>query len=111
MSERVPRSVRAPASHVYIDEHLIDGAKLDAALKEYRAAAEVPDDDVYPYALYKAAWCRFNQSAFTDAMKLFKRVADISEKSHDVNKAQLPREARRDYVLAYARNGKPEAAK
>src|SRR5207248_2615915 len=75
------------------------------------AAAKDPRDDVYPYALYKAAWCRFNQSAFTDAMKLFKRVADISEKSGDVNKVQLAREARRDYVLAYARIGKPESAK
>src|SRR3989440_6370578 len=111
LTRRFPRSIWAPASHVFIGEHLFDAARLDGALKEYRAAAEVPDDDVYPYALYKAAWCRFNQSAFTDAMKLFKRVADISEKSGDLNKVQLAREARRDYVLAYARIGKPESAK
>src|SRR5438445_669741 len=111
LTRRFPRSPWAPASHVFIGEHLFDAAKLDGALKEYRAAAEVPDDDVYPYALYKAAWCRFNQSALTDAMKLFKRVVDISEKSGDVNKVQLAREARRDYVLAYARIGKPESAK
>src|SRR6266436_864474 len=86
-------------------------ARLDEALKEYRAAAEVPTDDVYPYALYKAAWCRFNQNAFGDAMKLFKRVVEVSEKSGDVNTVQLAREARRDYVLAYARIGKPESAK
>src|SRR5437763_1722852 len=111
LTKRFPRSVWAPASHVFIGEHLFDAAKLDAALKEYRAAAEVPEDEVYPYALYKAAWCRFNQSAFTDAMKLFKRVVDISTRSGDVNKVQLAREARRDYVLAYARIGKPESAK
>jgi tetratricopeptide (TPR) repeat protein len=111
LTRRFPRSVWAPASHVFIGEHLFDAAKLDAALKEYRAAAETPDDEVYPYALYKAAWCRFNQSAFTDAMKLFKRVVDISEKSGEVNKVQLAREARRDYVMAYARIGKPESAK
>ena len=111
LTRKFPRSVWAPASHVFIGEHLFDAAKLDAALKEYRAAAQVPGDEVYPYALYKAAWCRFNQSAFTDAMKLFKRVVDISEKSGDVNKVQLAREARRDFVLAYARIGKPESAK
>jgi len=49
-------------------QHLFDRAKLDEALKEYRAAAEVPSDEGYPYALYKAAWFRFNQSAFAHAM-------------------------------------------
>jgi cellulose synthase operon protein C len=111
LTRRFPRSAWAPASHVFVGEHLFDAAKLDEALREYRAAAEVPTDEVYPYALYKAAWCRFNQNAFVDAMKLFKRVVDVSEKSGWVNTVQLAREARRDYVLAYARLGKPEAAK
>src|SRR5437764_2230079 len=106
-----PHSVWAPASHVFIGEHLFDQAKLDAALKEYRAAAQAPSDEVYPYALYKAGWCRFNQNAFADAMKLFKRVVDVSVKSGDVNTVQLAREARRDYVLAWARAGRPEAAR
>ena len=44
-------------------------------------------------------------------MKLFKRVVEVSEKSGEVNTVQLAREARRDYVLAYARIGKPESAK
>ena len=111
LTKRFPRSAWAPASHVFLGEHLFDAAKLDEALREYRAAAEVPTDEVYPYALYKAAWCRFNQNAFPDAMKLFKRVVEVSEKSGWVNTVQLAREARRDYVLAYARIGKPEAAK
>jgi len=111
LTKRFPRSAWAPASHVFVGEHLFDAAKLDEALREYRAAAEAPTDEVYPYALYKAAWCRFNQNAFPDAMKLFKRVVEVSEKSGWVNTVQLAREARRDYVLAYARIGKPEAAK
>ncbi|HZR09184.1 MAG TPA: tetratricopeptide repeat protein, partial [Myxococcales bacterium] len=111
LTRRFPRSAWAPAAHVFVGEHLFEAAKLAEALQEYRAAAEVPEDDVYPYALYKAAWCRFNQSAFTDAMKLFRRVVEVSEKSGDVNKVQLAREARRDYVLTYARVGKPEAAR
>jgi TolA-binding protein/Flp pilus assembly protein TadD len=109
--QRYPRSAWAPASHVFIGEALFEKAKLDEALREYRAAAEVPGDEVYPYALYKAAWCRFNQAAFVDAMKLLKRVVEVSAKAGDVNKVQLAREARRDYVIAYARIGKPEAAR
>lgn len=107
---RFPRSKWAPASHVFIGEHLFEVARLDEALKEYRAAAEVPSDEVYPYAIYKAAWCRFNQSAFGDAMKLLKRTAEVSTGKGDLNKLQLAREARRDYVLAYGRIGAPEGA-
>ena len=116
---RFPRSQWAPASHVFIGEHLFEEAKLGEALKEYRAAAEVPSDEVYPYAIYKAAWCRFNQSAFGDAMKLLKRVNEISAGTEqgsaggaagNVNTVQLAREARRDYVLAYGRVGAPEGA-
>ena len=76
---RFPKSQWAPASHVFIGEHLFEAAKLDEALAEYRAAAEVTTDEVYPYALYKAAWCRFNQSGFADAMKLLKQVVDVSD--------------------------------
>ncbi len=110
LTRRFPRSQWAPASHVFIGEHLFDAAKLDEALREYRAAAEVPSDEVYPYAIYKAAWCRFNQSAFGDAMKLLKRVVEVSIKAGDVNTVQLAREARRDYALAYGRIGAPEGA-
>ena len=110
LTRRFPRSQWAPASHVFIGEHLFDAAKLDEALAEYRAAAEVPSDEVYPYALYKAAWCRFNQGAFGDAMKLLKRVVGVSSKADDANTVQLGREARRDYVLAYGRVGTPERA-
>ncbi len=110
LTRRFPHSAWAPASHVFVGEHLFDAAKLEAALEEYRAAAEVTTDEVYPYALYKAAWCRFNQSAFVDAMKLLKKVVDVSAGAGDVNTVQLAREARRDYVLAYGRIGRPEAA-
>jgi TolA-binding protein/Flp pilus assembly protein TadD len=109
--KRFPRSAYAPASHVFIGEHLFDAARLDDALAEYRAAAAVPSDDVYPYALYKAAWCRFNQNRFDDAMKLLRRVSEISEKKGNSNSVQLAREARRDYVLSYARTSKPEEAR
>src|SRR5207244_3985347 len=110
LTRKFPKSIWAPASHVFIGEHLFDEAKLAEALKEYRAAAEVTTDEVYPYALYKAAWCRFNQGGFDDAMKLLKQVVEVSAKAGDVNTVQLGREARRDYVLAYGRIGKPETA-
>jgi len=119
LTKRFPRSQWAPASHVFIGEHLFDKSKLAEALAEYQAAAEVETDDVYPYALYKAAWCRFNQGAFHDAMDLLQKVVAVSlggnsanpvEKG-EANKVQLAREARRDFVVVYGRVGKPEAAR
>ncbi|TMB08820.1 MAG: hypothetical protein E6J64_00840 [Deltaproteobacteria bacterium] len=119
LTRRFPKSAWAPAAHVFVGEHLFDKAKLADALLEYRAAAEVETDDVYPYALYKAAWCRFNQNAFGDAMKLLHKVVAVSlggdparpSDRNDANKVQLAREARRDYVLVYARVGSPSSAR
>jgi TolA-binding protein len=119
LTKRFPKSQWAPASHVFIGEHLFEKSKLAEALAEYQAAAEDTTDDVYPYALYKAAWCRFNQSAFHDAMDLLQKVVAVSlggdsanpvEKG-EANKVQLAREARRDFVIAYGRVGKPETAR
>src|SRR3954470_14688316 len=119
LTRRFPKSQWAPASHVFIGEHLFEKSKLAQALAEYQAAAEVETDDVYPYALYKAAWCRFNQGAFHDAMDLLQRVVAVSlggnsanpvEKG-EANKVQLAREARRDFVIVYGRVGKPEGAR
>jgi len=119
LTKRFPKSQWAPASHVFIGEHLFDKSKLAEALAEYQAAAQVETDDVYPYALYKAAWCRFNQGAFHDAMDLLQKVVAVSlggnsanpvEKG-EANKVQLAREARRDFVVVYARVGKPETAR
>lgn len=115
---RFPSSKWAPASHVFIGEHLFDASKLAAALAEYRAAAKVPSDEIFPYALYKAAWCRFNQSAFSDAEALLHQVVEVSlggDATQPIegtgSKVQLAREARRDFVLVYSRAGKPEAAR
>jgi cellulose synthase operon protein C len=119
LTVRFPHSAWAPDSHVFIGEHLFEKAKLDEALREYRAAAEAPNAEVYPYALYKAAWCRFNQGGFTDTMKLLHQVATISTEraakpsagGPQASKVQLAREARRDYVLAFSRVGRPEAGR
>ncbi len=113
--KRFPKSQWAPASHVFIGEHLFETAKLAEALAEYQAAAQVTTDEVYPYALYKMAWCRFNQNAFPDAMKLLKQVVDVTAegtaRTAKSNNLQLAKEARRDYVLVYGRVGAPEKAR
>lgn len=117
LTRRFPASSWAPDAHVFVGEHFFETARLDAALAEYRAAAKVETAEVYPYALYKAAWCRFNQRAFGDAMALLKKVVEVSEAraghkdgGDAASKVQLVREARRDYVIVYLRSGKAEGA-
>ncbi|HWE23633.1 MAG TPA: tetratricopeptide repeat protein [Myxococcales bacterium] len=119
LTRRFPGSQWAPASHVFIGEHLFDKGRVAQALVEYRAAAENETDEVYPYALYKAAWCRFNQNAFGEAMNLLQKVVAVSLGGNaadgtpqaNANRVQLAREARRDYVIVYARVGAPEKAR
>ncbi len=115
---RFPKSGWAPDSHVFVGEHDFETAKLDQALAEYRAAAEVTTAEVYPYAVYKAAWCRFNQREFVDGMHLLRKVVEVSESraghkddgQGSSSKVQLVREAGRDYVIFYLRAGKAEGA-
>ena len=120
---RFPDSQWAPDSHVFLGEQLFDQARLNDALREYRAAAQVKTAEVYPYALYKEAWCRFNQGGFDDAMALLHEVVSVSlgragsgdagspgGEPQAASKVQLAREARRDYVTVFARTGRPEAA-
>src|SRR5207302_887272 len=64
LTRRFPNSRWAPDAHVFTGEQLFEQARLDAALAEYRAAAKVETAEVYPYALYKAAWCLFNKKEF-----------------------------------------------
>src|SRR5918911_173389 len=119
LTRKFPKSAWAPASHVFVGEHLFDKGKVAQALEQYRAAAQDETDEVYPYALYKSAWCRFNQNAFGDAMKLLQKVVAVSlggdprnaADGSDANRVQLAREARRDYVLAYARVGAADKAR
>jgi tetratricopeptide (TPR) repeat protein len=93
---------------------------LEKALSYYKQAAAFPENQLYGFALYKQGWCYFNLADYQKAMDMFKAVvlygeyAGASAVERDAGKSgknTLVREARNDFVRAYARFGSPADAR
>ncbi len=93
---------------------------LEKALAYYKQAASYPENQVYGFALYKQGWCHFNLADYQKAMDLFKTVvlygeyagaSAIEKDAGKSGKGTLVKEARNDFVRAYARSGTPADAK
>lgn len=85
-----------------------DERDLNKALDAYMNAAKNQDSPVFGYAVYKQGWCYYNLSRHDKAAERFKEVVLYSEINSDLlgeKRIALAREARRDYVLAYAQYG------
>lgn len=81
---------------------------LHKALEAYQNAAKNQDSPVFGYAVYKQGWCYYNLARHDKAAERFKEVVLYSEINSDLlgeKRIALAREARRDFVLAYAQYG------
>ena len=91
--------------------------ELQKALEYYRLAEAFPQNQVYAFAIYKQGWCYFNLGDYEKAMDKFKAVVlygefagsaaldkDGAKGGKGGKKSTLIREARNDYVRAYARS-------
>ncbi|MFO0596073.1 MAG: tetratricopeptide repeat protein [Myxococcaceae bacterium] len=121
------KSKYIPDSYLAVGEYWFNGSKgkresLEKALENYKNASKFPENQVYGYALYKQGWCYFNMSDYEKAMDQFKSVVLYAKfagteevegkKGAKGSRAGLAKEARTDYVRAFARgNGTPGEAK
>ncbi|WP_257458128.1 tetratricopeptide repeat protein [Archangium lipolyticum] len=117
--EKFPKSKYIPDAYLAFGEYYFNNSKgkradLEKALAAYKKAAEYPESQVYAFALYKQGWCYFNLADYTNAKDKWKAVvlygelagAQNIEKDGNAKKTNsLAREARTDYVRAYAREG------
>ncbi|HEX8823344.1 MAG TPA: tetratricopeptide repeat protein [Archangium sp.] len=118
--EKHPKSKYLPDAYLAFGEYYFNNSKgkredLEKALAAYKKAAEFPESQVYAFALYKQGWCYFNLSDYQNAKDKWKTVvlygelagAQALEKDGGKGKKghSLAREARTDYVRAYAREG------
>lgn len=114
------KSKYIPDAYLAVGEYWFNGSKgkresLEKALDAYKNATKFPDNQVYGYALYKMGWCYFNMSDFEKAQDQFKSVVLYAKfvgteelegkKGAKGSRAGLAKEARTDYVRAYARGG------
>lgn len=117
--EKHPQSKYIPDAYLAFGEYYFNNSKgkradLEKALAAYKKAAEFPESQVYAFALYKQGWCYFNLADYPNAKDKWKAVvlygelagAQALEKDGNAKKTNsLAREARTDYVRAYAREG------
>lgn len=75
------------------------------ALAFYELIEQYPDNKVYPYALYKSAWCKYNLQDPTGALLTMEQVVSIGHKVEAENldlKLDLRREALNDMTLFFS---------
>ncbi len=110
---RFPDSDYVPDSYLAVAEHHFREGNVRVAQRGYERAVEFTDSRVYGYALYKLGWCYYNIGDFRQAGDLWRSVVHYGQLSTDIggeNRMALVREARRDFVLAYAHFGDPRQA-
>lgn len=118
--EKHPKSKFIPDAYFAFGEYYFNNSKgkrpeLEKALVAYKKAAEFPESQVYAFALYKQGWCHYNMGDFESAKDKFKTVvlygelagANALEKDGGKSggRSSLLREARTDYVRAFAHQG------
>ena len=105
-----PQSRFVPDAYVQIGEHFFARNDLRRAREAFAKAASFRLPKVYPFALYKLAWCDYNAGAYQAAIAKFQEVIAYSEGEMRADRVQLRQEALRDIVLAYARVDAIDAA-
>lgn len=86
---------------------------LNRALESYIKAAENQESPVFGYATYKQGWCYYNLARHDKAAGKFKEVVLYSQVNSAIlgeKRIGLAKEARKDYVLAYAQYGAADNA-
>ncbi len=85
-----------------------DERDVQKALDAYIKAAANQDSAVFGYATYKQGWCYYNLARHDRAAEKFKEVVLYSQVNGSIlgeRRIGLAKEARKDYVLAYAQYG------
>jgi TolA-binding protein len=103
-----PRSPYLPQSLLMLGELDFAEGYIDSALRYYTDVTMVPTSSVYPYALYKQAWCLYNLSQgpedFEGALQgLYNAKLATDERiAAGENRDRLRRDILRDMALFYS---------
>lgn len=86
---------------------------LNKALDAYKKAAQYQDNPIFGYAVYKQGWCYYNLTRYDKSAEKFKEVVLYSDLNADLlgeKRITLAKEARKDFILAYAQYGRANKA-
>src|SRR3989344_3754237 len=101
--KRFPESYLIPDTHLSLAEMLYQNRRYQDALVDYEAIKKYPLARVYPYAIYKTGWAKYQLKDVEGAMKELELVIDVTEKlaQQENSKINLKEEALNDLVLFY----------
>lgn len=103
-----PNSKFIPFAYLAQAEYYFNNNDLVNAERDYDKVLKFPKSSVYSYALYMKGWVYYNQARPQDSLETWFKVAQLTEK--DKKQSALNRQAKKDFVRAYADVGKPELA-
>jgi TolA-binding protein len=104
-----------PDAYVQMGEHFFQSNDLPRARAAFEKAASFKLPKLYPFAVYKLAWCDYNAGDYNGSIDKFKEVIAYSEAQAGQSgltrdRIQLKNEALKDIVLAYAQIDAIESA-
>lgn len=108
-----PGSSLVPDSLLSLGEIYYSRRQFPVALEFFSMIKAHAEARVFPYGLYKAAWCRYNMQDASSAMGLLEEVVAFGHAKaagSSAVKLDLRKEALGDLALFYSEARKPEAA-
>jgi TolA-binding protein len=105
--KQYPDSRFVPDAYVQMGEHFFQGNDLTRARAAFEKATSfrnLPQGrKLYPFAVYKLAWCDYNAGEYQGSIDKFKEVIAYAEaQGTSRDRIQLRSEALKDIVLAFA---------
>lgn len=102
-----------PDSYLAVGEINFKAHRYQVALENFKAISKFPQSRVYPYGLYKAAWCYYDLQDATSGMTQLEEVirfgARVAANNWD-SKLDLRKEALADLALFYSDVKSPDGA-
>ena len=108
-----PQSDYIPNAYLSFAEYYFQQGDMRAAQQFYQKVTEIPParNKVYGYALYKQAWCHYNNEDFKASLQSFVETIEFGTKNPEAaNVENLVRQSRKELVMPYAQIGSPERA-
>jgi cellulose synthase operon protein C len=110
---RFAESKYIPDALVNVGEYFFQKDEFETANEFYRRVEKYKDSRIYPFAVYKEAWCHYNMGEYEEAFKKFVAVIQYAiklERDGAGPKIGLKAEAQKDIVLAYSQIGNEQKA-
>ena len=102
---KFPNSRRVPDAHFALGEFYFEAQDFKKSIAAFSEVTRYTKSPVYPWAVYKIAWCQFNLQQYRASLASFQNVVRISDNSAELSpgsKLRIKDEALRDMVAVWA---------